>query len=206
MDHGIPDAHAGTEVIYGTIEAEDADKAAEKINQAAGFKLAAPHELHPKTAHVNQETSMNAKSAAHFLNKIADLTDKQGRVPVAAVMTLIAKLEAGDKRSATLTGKASTAFRSLAAGITTQKHPSRVALAGVLRRIVGDTLSIGIQQPALAQQEGQQQGQPAQQQQQAGAGEDFQKANPKITDEEAKVIDEMHDENKDVVKDKAQQA
>lgn len=36
----------------------------------------------------------------------------------------------------------------------------------------------------------------------AGAGEDFQKENPKITDEEVKKIDEMHDKNKDVVKDK----
>ena len=36
----------------------------------------------------------------------------------------------------------------------------------------------------------------------AGAGEDFQKANPKITDEDAAKIDEMHDEHKDVVKDR----
>lgn len=187
------------------------------------FKAKKPHEVtvmlaekdgHPvvhKPLFANKEPSMNAKSAAYFLNKIADLTDKQGRVPVAAVMTLVAKLEAGDRRAATLSGKASTAFRSLAASMGTQKNPSRVALAGVLRRIVGDTLSVGIQQPALAQQEGQQHGQQGQQQQalvqqQAGAGEDFQKANPKVTDEEAKVIDEMHDKNKDVVKDKAQQA
>jgi hypothetical protein len=146
----------------------------------------------------NEENSdMNAKSAAHFLNKIADLTDKQGRVPVAAVMALVAKLEKGDKRASALTGKASTAFRNLAKTIGTQKNPSRVALAGVLRRIVGDTLEVGLAQPQLGS--GFQQ-----QQQQAGAGEDFQKANPKITDEEAKVIDEMHDEHKDVVKDKAQ--
>ncbi len=147
----------------------------------------------------SKETPMNAKSAAYFLNKIADMTDKHGRVPVAAVMTLVAKLETGSKTAA-LNGKASTAFRNLAKAISTQKNPSRMALAGVLRRIVGDTLQFGIEQ-------GQQQGQGGQQQQQqAGAGEQFQKHNPKITDEEAKVITEMHDEHKDVVKDKAEQS
>jgi hypothetical protein len=144
----------------------------------------------------SRSSTMNAKSAAYFLNKIADLTDKQGRVPVAAVMTLVAKLEKGDKKAAVMNSKASTAFRNIAKHIASSKNPSRVALAGLLRRIVGDTLQVGIQQ-----QGGQQQQQPM-----AGAGEDFQKANPKITDEEAKVIDEMHDEHKDVVKDKAEQA
>jgi hypothetical protein len=142
---------------------------------------------------------MNAKTAAYFLNKIADLTDKQGRVPVAAVMTLVAQLEKGDKRASALNAKASTAFRNIAKNLNEAKNPSRLALAGLLRRIVGDTLRAGAdeqQQQAPGQQ---------QQQQQAGAGEDFQKANPKITDEEAKVIDEMHEKHKDVVKDKHEQ-
>jgi hypothetical protein len=169
-----------------------------------------------------ESVTMNAKTAAYFLNKIADLTDKQGRVPVAAVLTLVAHLERGSRKSAALNSKASTAFRNLGKSITSTKNPSRTALAGVLRRIVGDTLQVGIeeqqqgqqgqgQQQQQAQQEGQQpQGQGQQQQQSglqfpyAGAGEDFQKANPKITDEEAKVITEMHEKNKDVVKDKHQ--
>ena len=166
-----------------------------------------------------ESVTMNAKTAAYFLNKIADLTDKQGRVPVAAVLTLVAHLERGSRKSAALNSKASTAFRNLGKSITGTKNPSRVALAGVLRRIVGDTLQVGIeeqgqQQGQQQQQQGAQEGQgqqgQGQQQQQAtsypfaGAGEDFQKANPKITDEEAKVIDEMHDKNKDVVKDKHQ--
>lgn len=37
----------------------------------------------------------------------------------------------------------------------------------------------------------------------AGAGAEFQKQNPKITDEEAAEIDEMHEKNRDVVKDKS---
>jgi len=200
-DRGIQ-AEAGTEIIYGTIEAVDADDAAAKLNQAAGFILARPSEIH-KSAR-KESAPMNAKSAAYFLNKIADLTDKQGRVPMAAVMTLVAKLEKGDKRAATLSTKASSAFRNIAKTITTQEHPSRVQIASVLRRIVGDTLQVAL--PQLAQQEGQQgQGQGQQQQQAlqqplAGAGEDFQKANPKITDEEAKVIDEMHDKHEDQLK------
>ncbi len=149
--------------------------------------------------------AMNAKTAAYFLNKIADLTDKQGRVPVAAVMTLVAKLEKGNKKAEGLNGKAATAFRNIAKAITTEKNPSRMALAGVLRRIVGDTLQVGIQQQQQAGQQQQQQAQQQQQQPMAGAGEDFQKHNPKITDEEAKVIDEMHAEHKDVVKDKHEQ-
>jgi len=154
------------------------------------------------------ESLMNAKTAAYFLNKIADLTDKQGRVPVAAVMTLVAKLETGDKRAASLNAKASTAFRNIAKNLNEAKNPSRLALAGLLRRIVGDTLRAGADEQQQGQGQGQQQQQQGagwQQQQQAGAGEDFQKANPKITDEEAKVIDEMHEKHKDVVKDKAEQ-
>jgi hypothetical protein len=157
---------------------------------------------HLRSAASNRGVPMNAKTAAYFLNKIADLTDKQGRVPVAAVMTLVAKLEkGGNPKTAALTGKASTAFRSIAKAITEQKNPSRVALAGVLRRIVGDTFQVSVEQQE------QQQGQHGGQQQAgvaplAGAGEDFQKANPKITDEEAKVIDEMHDKHENTVKDK----
>jgi len=40
----------------------------------------------------------------------------------------------------------------------------------------------------------------------AGAGAEFQKANPAITDEQVKIIDEMHDKHKDVVKNKHQAA
>jgi hypothetical protein len=167
-----------------------------------------------------KENFMNAKTAAHFLNRIADLTEKGGRVPTKALMTLIAKLERQDKTAASLAPKAATAFRTIAAEVAGQTNPSRVKLAGVLRRILADTMEVGFgpqdqQQQAAQQQEPAQQGQqqqqqaqqqapqaPAQgqQQQQAGAGEDFQKANPKITDEEAAVIDEMHDKNKDNLK------
>ena len=162
-----------------------------------------------------EDSSMNAKSVAYFLNKLAALTEKQGHVPVAAVMTLVKQLERGSKKASVLNSKAPTAFRNMAAAIVEQKNPSRMEIASVLRRIVGDTLPIGLdqapqqgqgpqgQQQQQAVQQAPQQGQ-GQQQQQAGAGEQFQKANPAISDEEAKTIDEMHDKHKDVVKDKAQ--
>jgi len=173
-----------------------------------------PYHHHASSRHETlKETSMNAKSVAYYLNKIADLTDKQGRVPVAAVMTLVAKLETGSKRSAVMNAKVSTAFRNIAKQLPTQKHPSRMAIAGLLRRIVGDTLQVGVgyqqqQQQGQSQQQQAQMQQEAwrQQQQQAGAGEQFQKHNPGISDEEAKVIDEMHAEHKDVVKDKSQES
>jgi hypothetical protein len=173
---------------------------------------------HMRSATTERTSSMNAKSVAYFLNKLAALTEKQGRVPVVAVMTLIKQLERGSKKASVLNSKAPTAFRNMAAAIVEQKNPSRMEIASVLRRIVGDTLPIGLdqapqqgqgpqgqqQQQQAVQQQAPQQGQGQQQQQQAGAGEQFQKANPKITDEEAKVIDEMHDTHKDVVKDKNQ--
>jgi hypothetical protein len=147
----------------------------------------------------NQEKSMNAKSAAHYLNKIAELTDKQGRVPVAAVMTLVAYLERGSRKAAVLNGRASTAFRNLAKEVEGRKHPSRIELASVLRRIVADTLPVSIGQEQGQEQQGQPQG-GQQQQQQAGAGEQFMKHNPGISEDEAKTIDKMHAEHKDELK------
>ena len=173
----------------------------------------------------NEETSMNAKTAAYFLTKIAAITATTGRVPTKALMTLIAKLEGQDKTAAALAPKAASAFRGIAAELVSQKNPSRVKLAATLRRILADTMEVGLgqqdQQQQQQQQGAQQQQQQAgsgcggechQQQQQggqmqqqnpmAGAGTEFQKANPAISDEEAKVIDEMHDKHKDVIKDK----
>ena len=145
---------------------------------------------------------MNAKSAAYFLNKIAELTEKEGRVPVAAVLTLISKLETGSKKASVLKSKAPAAFRNLAKAITGKEHPSRMALADVLRRIVGDTLPVSVEE----QQQQQQQQQQAQVAPLAGAGEQFLKHNPNISPEEKKTIDEMHDEHKDEIKsDKGQQ-
>ena len=169
---------------------------------------------HMRSATTERTSPMNAKTVAYFLNKLAALTEKEGHVPVAAVMTLVKQLERGSKKASVLNSKAPTAFRNMAAAIVEQKNPSRMEIASVLRRIVGDTLPIGLdqapqqgqgpqgQQQQQAVQQAPQQGQGQQQQQQAGAGEQFQKANPAISDEEAKTIDEMHSRHENVVKDK----
>lgn len=143
----------------------------------------------------NEGTTMNAKTAAYFLNRISAITTATGRVPTTALMTLIAKLEGQDRTASDLTPKAAVAFRNIATELVTQQNPSRVKLAGVLRRILADTMEVGSPQSGC-------EGGCAPMQQQAGAGAEFQKHNPGISDEEAKVIDEMHEKNKDVVKDK----
>ena len=161
------------------------------------------HARQRKKPNRSQETPMNAKSAAYFLNKIAELTEKEGRVPVAAVLTLISKLETGSKKASVLKSKAPAAFRNLAKAITGKEHPSRMALADVLRRIVGDTLPGAVEEQQQQQQQQQQQAQVAPL---AGAGEQFLKHNPNISPEEKKTIDEMHSKHEDEIKgDKGQQ-
>lgn len=155
----------------------------------------------------SMENTMNAKTAAYFLNKIANISEK-GQVPTRALQVLIAQLEGQDRTASTLAPKAALAFRNIARELTAQRNPSRLKLAGVLRRILADTMEMPSEQ---AQQQqggcaectgGCQQGQ--QQQQQAGvlqplagAGEQFQKRTPSISDADVEVINEMHEKNKD---------
>jgi hypothetical protein len=177
-------------------------KLADRIYDLAWYMGATSIPGTAKTSHTaTRSPNMNAKTAAYFLSKIADITEKGGRVPTAALMTLIAQLEGQDKTATSLAPKAASAFRGIANELTSQKNPSRVKLAGVLRRILADTMDLGFG-PQDQQPQHQQQQQQGAYQQQAGAGEEFQKANPKITDEEAKVIDEMHAKHENVVKDK----
>jgi hypothetical protein len=169
---------------------------------------------HMRSATTERTSPMNAKTVAYFLNKIAALTEKEGHVPLAATMTLITQLERGSKKASILNSKAAGALRNMADAIQKQKNPSRVEIASVLRRIVGDTLSVGIEQAPqqgqgpqgqeqqAVQQQAPQQGQGQPQQQQAGAGEQFQKVNPGISDEEVKLIDTMHEKHRDTVIDK----
>ncbi len=125
--------------------------------------------------------AMNAKIAADALIQIADVAEQTGQVPAPQLATLIARLEAGNKTASANLPKAVTAFRALARELRAQTNPSRTKLAGVLRRILADTMPmapLSTEAPL------------------AGAGEDFQKANPKITDEQAAKIDEEHEKNK----------
>jgi len=129
----------------------------------------------------SNEDTMNPKIASDILTQLADETDATDVVPVAKLAKLIALLERGTKRASDQPARAAAVFRSAAGHLGSVKGASRVQLAQNLRRILADS----------------------QMDPTAGAGEQFQKENPKITDEEVKKINEEHDKNKDVIKDKA---
>ena len=123
---------------------------------------------------------MNQKTATDILTQLAAETEATGAVPVAKLARLIAVLERGVKRASDQPARAAATFRAAASHLKSAKNASRVKLAQNLRRILADS-----------------QLDPT-----AGAGEQFQKENPKITDEEVKKINEEHAKHKDVVKDK----
>lgn len=126
------------------------------------------------------EEAMNQKNASDILTQLADETEATGVVPVAKLARLIAALEHGVKRASDQPARAAATFRAAAQHLGVTKGVSRIKLAWNLRRILADS----------------------QMDPTAGAGEQFQKENPKITDEEVKKINEEHEKNKDVVKDK----
>jgi uncharacterized protein YicC (UPF0701 family) len=121
-----------------------------------------------------KETPMNAQTASAMLTQIAEEIDATGVVPVAKVAQLIDTLEQGTKTASTQPKRASAAIRAAADFIVRTANPSRAKLASNLRKILADSVN-----PT------------------AGAGEEFQKENPKITDEEVKKINEEHEKNKD---------
>ena len=126
--------------------------------------------------------TMNAKTAAEMLNQFANEIDATGNVPVAKLARLIGALEHGQKKASDQPKRAAAAFRAAAKYLMETPKPSRTKLAAGMRRILAES---------------------EMNPQTAGAGADFQKANPAIPDEQAKKIDEEHEKNKDVVKDKA---
>lgn len=134
----------------------------------------------------SNEESMNPKTTADALNQLAAEIDATGHVPVAKLARLIGALERGQKTASNQPKRAAAAFRAAATHLTTSKAAvSRTKLAQSLRKILAESEM----NPPVA-----------------GAGEEFQKQNPKITDEEVAKINEEHEKNKDVVKDKAKEA
>lgn len=133
----------------------------------------------------SNEEPMNAKTTAEALNSLAAEIDATGNVPVAKLARLIGALERGSKTASNQPKRAAATFRAAAIHLTASKNPSRTKLAQSLRKILAESEMT----PPVA-----------------GAGEEFQKENPKITDEEVKKINEEHEKNKDVVKDKSKEA
>lgn len=184
--HGIPD------VLFKLDKALDAAAMAaarmdyEEIKQ--GLKPEKAEELERVLDDVRlhylkrRSSQMNAKEAARTLELFAKVTEAKGSVPTADLARFIARLEGNAKMAS---GKNPVGyFREAAEYLRTTEHPSRNDLVASLRRVLAD---------ALIADEGVE----------AGAGEDFKKVNPNISDEAVEKIDEMHEKNKDVVKDKS---
>lgn len=131
--------------------------------------------------------AMNAKIAADTLDQIAQTAETTGVLPIAEVQTLLATLESGSKVASAKPTKTAARLRGIAAGMRKGmdegKRVSRFRLAYALRRILADAILEPITPPTTA-----------------GAGEQFQKANPAITDEEVAKINEEHEKNKDNLK------
>ena len=131
----------------------------------------------------SKEETMNAKTAADALTQFAAEIDSTGHVPVAKLARLIGALESGSKTASDQPKRAARAFRAAAKFLTGTKNPSKTKLAMSLRKILAESEMT----PPVA-----------------GAGEEFKKENPKLTDEQVAEINRQHEKNKDVVKDKAE--
>lgn len=142
----------------------------------------------------SNEDQMKPQDVAAYLNKLADRTEAEGRVPVAPMLTLIARLEAQDKTASLNAPKAAEFFRKAAKVLGEMEGPSRRKLVGVLRRVLADTIqpTAGSMAAAILSQ--------------AGSREDvmegFKSANPDLTDADLEKIADQWEKNKDVVKDK----
>lgn len=137
-----------------------------------------------RRSHEGTPMSLTPKQAADLLTTIADETDATGAIPTAKLATLLAGLGGGKPKIASQT--ASGIFRQMADYLRVTPRPERGLLANDLRKIHAHALL-------------------AEEQVDAGAGQEFQKHNPGISDEEAKRIDEMHDKHKDELKKAEQQ-
>lgn len=192
--HGIPDTLFKLEKALDAAAMAAARMDYEEIKQ--GLKPEKAEELERVLDDVRlhylkrRSTVMNAKEAAIVLDKFAEVTKSSGRVPTADLARLIARLEQGLPGSTSVVASHSSAvdpskgFREAAEYLRTSQNPSRRDLAASLRLMLANAL---VAEESL----------------EAGAGEEFKKVNPDISDEAVEKIDEMHEEHKDVVKDKS---
>lgn len=130
----------------------------------------------------SNEGPMNTRQASEALLRLAAQTRESGFVPVGSILQLADALSSDGRVASQAEGmvrKATRYFREASEAIldNTGERPSRRALAATLRRVAADAIL-------------------------AGAGEEFQKVNPGITDEQVATIDEMHEKHKNVIKDK----
>lgn len=130
----------------------------------------------------SDEEPMDPKQASDTLLKLAEQTHTSGQLPLIPLLGLIASLDRPDGRVAAqtspVTQRVEEGLRKASEAILAKERPSKATLVASLRDILAEALQIKTE----------------------GAGEEFQKVNPAITDEEAGRIDEMHEENKDNLK------
>jgi len=144
-----------------------------------------------------KDGTMNPTQTAEELETLATITETTGAVPLARLANLIAQLEGPRPKTATdVVANAASFFRKMAATLPNEKQPSRVRLAGVLRRIFADGMQMdaGTMLAAIFSQ--------------ASSREDvidgFMQANPSMSKEDAEKAADMWEKNKDVVKNKHQ--
>jgi hypothetical protein len=190
--HGIPDTLFRLDKALDAAAMAAAKMDYEEIKQ--GLKPEKAEELERVLDDVRlrylkrRSVDMNAKNAAEILEKLAEVTEATGAIPVEEVAKLVHQLEQGMKTASVPTTGAVGFFRKAAEHLRTTPNPSRVRLAKGLRKVIADVLAGEPMDPT------------------AGAGEEFKKENPKLTDEDVEKINAEHEKNKDVVKDKAKSA
>lgn len=187
--HGIPDTLFKLEKALDAAAMAASRMDYEEIKQ--GLKPEKAEELERVLEDVRlqylkrRSDPMSAKKAADVMDALATAIDATGEVPTEELAGLIAEVEEtegqGGQKQARRKDPADF-FRQAAEYVRTTRNPDMKSLIASMRRVLADSLV------------------------EAGAGEEFQKVNPKITDEEVEEINEMHEKNKDVVKEKAKKA
>ena len=172
--HGIPDNLFKLDKALDAAAMAAARMDYEEIKQ--GLKPEKAEELERvlddvRLRYLNRRSgNMDANGAAEILEKLAEVTEATGALPATEVAGLIAQLEQGAKTASVPHTGAVSYLRTAAAHLRTTPHPSRVGLAKGLRRVMAAML--------------------AGEEVEAGAGEEFKKENPKLTDEDVKRINE----------------
>ena len=179
--HGIPDTLFRLDKALDAAAMAAARMDYEEIKQ--GLKPEKAEELERVLGDVRlqylkrRSSIMNTKEAASSLDKLAQGTVSTGSVPTADLARLINRLEQGHKTAASKDPL--KVFCEAAEYLRTTPNPSRRGLVATLRHVLAESL--------VAEDV------------EAGAGEEFKKVNPDISDEAVEKIDRMHEKYEDKV-------
>lgn len=204
--HGIPDtlAKLGSSLNTAALAAARFDY--EEIKDAIQPEKVDQLELALKDVRVRrvqrrsfEDETMNTRTAAEMLDRIATQVEATGRIPTQDVLHLVGLLEGQSKVASTPDPeKVAGHLRSLGAHLNTMvekgKPPSRLKLAGLLRQVVAEGLDTTSAQLA------------SEIYQQSNSREDvmdgFKKHNPSMSQADLDQAADNWEKHKDVVKDK----